>query len=278
MLTIDDFDIPNTLLSELRAIADQIKGGQLLALAKAVPSLAVGVRLTAANTRFIRQRLLPDSGRLRDEVRDLLAAEGLNWQLVMVFSVTVLTECLPLFLAIYGRERMLAALLVDSRPEVRQLAVSYCREEDWHSKPLFERDEAITALANIIQPFLRAMAPLMSGSSSTSEPGEDLNSEEFSVFRSKIATLEERLRHAKDDGRALKKLEVKVEGLKNQRAALEEKLDRERQLRLAAEKMETQAEARVQTLHQEQERAVQAGVEAEMQSVVRAWLVEPLRL
>lgn len=279
MPTIDDFDIPAVLLTEMRAIADRIKTGPLLALAKAVPTLATGVRLTAANIRFIRQRLLPDSGHLSNEIRDFLAAEGLNGQLVVVLSGTVLTECLPQLLAIYGRERMLTALLLDSRPEVRQLAVSYCSEKDWQSKSLPDRAVALTVLADTIQPFLSAISPLVSVSSSCSEPVDEyVRREELVASRNKISALEERLRQAKDHGKTVKKLEAKVNSFKNQITSFEETIERERHLRLAAQKTAFLAEERVETLRQGQDRAVQDRVDAEMQSVVRTWLVEPMRL
>lgn len=278
MPTIDDFDIPAALLAELRLIVDQIKPGPLLILAKAVPALASGVRLTAGNARFIRQRLLPDSGRLGDDVRDFLAAESLNGQLVMVLSITVLTECLPQLLAIFGRERMLAALVVDGRPEVRQLAVSYCREEDWQSKPLPERSEAISTLTEAIQPFLATLAPLLSRPSSSTLCDTSTHREELISCRKKISVLEERLRQAKDNSKAVKKMDSKVDVLKGQLVALEGKLDRERHLRLIAEKTAGQAEVQVESLRQAQDQAVRARVEAEMNSVVRTWLVEPLRL
>lgn len=279
MPTIDDFDIPAALVAELRAIANRIKPGPLLALANAVPALAAGVRLTAANARFIRQRMLPDSGRLRDEVRRLLAVEGLNGELVVVLSVTVLTEFLPQLLALYGRERVLAALLVDSRPEVRQLVKSYCRDEDWLSQPLPTQREAMTELSDSINPFLAKITPLLSVSSDASEPMEDLvDREELDACRNKINVLEERLRQAKDSGKTVKKLDLKVEGLKNQVKILEDKLERERQLRLAADERSNQAEVQMEAMRQDQELAVQARVEAEMQSAVRTWLVEPIRL
>ena len=56
-ITIDDFEIPAALLSELGKIVDQAKAGPLLALAKLDPALGRGLRLTTANSKFVRQRL-----------------------------------------------------------------------------------------------------------------------------------------------------------------------------------------------------------------------------
>jgi len=278
MPTIDDFDIPAAILTELRAVAALAKPGPLLALAKALPSLAAGVRLTAANARFIRQRLLPDTGRLRDEVRDFLAMEGLNGQLVMVLSPTVLAQCLPLFLAIHGRERVLAALLVDNRPEVRQLAITYCQTDDWQSRPLPACEAAGLELAETLQPFLALFTPLLSASDAGQSTTDVAPRQELTACRSKIAALEERLRHAKDEGKFISKLEAKIEVLSQQISELESKAERERQARRAADKTSRQAEAALAALRQEQELAIRAGVETEMRSAVRAWLVEPMRL
>jgi hypothetical protein len=145
----DDFTIPVPLRRELANLVDQVKAGPILSLAKLLPELGRGLRLTAANVKYIRQRFaarLMEQGKLTDEMRLFFAHEGLNGNLVMVFSVTVLAECLPEFLSLYGRDSFLVALLVDARPEVRQIATEYCRDEEWQSRPLLTKEEARDAL------------------------------------------------------------------------------------------------------------------------------------
>ncbi len=282
--TIDDFEIPSVLLSELGKTVDQVKSGPLLALAKLTPALSRGLRLTPANSKFIRQRLaarLLEPGRLSDEIRQFLAQEGLNGELVMVLSKAVLSAGLTELLAIYGRERLLAALLVDSRIEVRQLAIDYCRQAGWQGRPLPDRLTAVTTLTETLRPFLHSLAdmrpeePIVACSTDSAEEGGQHDAD---GYRRRIADLEERLRNIRAEQKTDRKIDAKVEVLKRQAVDLEEKLARERQGRLTAEAAQAQATARIDELLKAQDEAVRSGIEAEMQSVVRGWLAGPERL
>ena len=282
--TIDDFEIPAALLSELGKTVDQAKSRPLLALAKKVPALGRGLRLTSTNSKFIRQRLaarLLEPGRISDGIRDFLAQEGLNGELVMVLSTIVLKAGVTELLAIYGRERLLAGLLVDCRVEVRQLAIDYCRQDDWQSRPLPDRPTAIIALAETLRPFLSAITVLREEGAiavrPVASPAEGCRAE-VDGYRQKIVDLEERLRKVRADQKTDKKIEAKVEALKKQVVDLEEKLTRERQGRLMADEALIQAKARIDGLLKAHDEAVKSGIETEMQSVVRGWLAAPERL
>ena len=283
MPTIDEFEIPPALLSELLGIVDQAKAGPLLALAKMVPVLGRGLRPTFANAKFIRQRLatkVSDSAQLSGEIREFLAHEGLNCQLVMVFSELALLTGFTELLAVYGRERFLAAILVDSRPAVRRLAVEYCRKTDWRTKALPDRRPALANLAEVLQPFLIAIDPILRAANSEAQVFEEAESRltEVNGYRQKIADLEERLQKARFDKKTDKKIDGKVDAFKRQIAELEDKLARERQGRLKSESALAQANAALAGLRETHDREVRAGIQAEMQAVVRTWLAEPLRL
>lgn len=284
MSSIDDFEIPPALLQQLTTDVAQAKAGALLTLAKVVPSLGRGFRLTAANSKFIQQRLttrLAESGALGDEIRNFLAQEGLNGQLVLVLSAIPLLACLPSLLAIFGRERLLAALLVDSRPEVRRIAVDYCQGDDWQTRPLPERQAAIALMSESLSPFLSAIAPLVDASRPDAELAareDEGRRAEVSGLRRKVTDLEERLQRVRDERKADKKVDAKIEAGKRQLAEQEEKLNRERQGRLNVEAALSQANARIDDLRAAHDGAVRAGVQAEMQAVTRRWLQEPLRI
>ncbi len=284
MPSIDEFEIPAALLSELSGIVDQAKSAPLLALAKMVPALGRGFRLTAANVKFIRQRLaacLAEAGPVAGEVRDFLALEGLNGSLVMVLSEAVLMACFTELLAIYGRERLLAALLVDRRPQVRQLAAVYCQADDWQTRRLPDRQKALVTISETLQPFLDSIAATRDGSpaaSSQADEEDEKRRAEVNGCRRKIADLEERLRTARDEKKSDKRGDARIEALKNQVAELADKLARERQSRLAKESALSQANAHLDGLREAQAEAVKAGIQAEMQLVLRKWLVEPQRL
>lgn len=284
MPTIDDFEIPPPLLSEFAAIVDQAKAQPLLALAKMVPALGRGLRPTAVNVKFVRQRLaacLVEPGSLAGEVRDFLAQEGLNGELVLVLSEAALKACFTEFLAIYGQERLLAALLLDRRLEVRQLAVAYCQSGDWQRQRLPDRQRALSTTAETLRPFLAAIAVIRDDSSVVSiraDEEDGSRSAEIAGLRRKIAGLEERVRQARDEKKSDKRVDLRVEALKKQAVELEDKLGRERQNRQTAEAALSEAKAHLQGLGAAQDDAVRAGVQAEMQSVLRQWLVEPQRL
>lgn len=283
MPTIDEFEIPAALLSELLGIVDQAKAGPLLALAKKVPAIGRGFRLNVANSKFIRQRLaakLADSPQLSEEIRVFLAQEGLNIQLVMVLSKFVLLAGFTELLVIYGRERFLAAVLVDTRPEVRQLAVDYCLKDDWQTRSLPDRLTAIATLSEMLQPFLIAINSILNEvaiDKQVSEEAEILRNE-ITGCRQKIADLEERLQKVRDDKKTDRKLEGKAEAFKRQIAELVDKLARERQGRMKMETALAHANTSLADFRKAHDEEVRAGIEAEMQAVVRAWLVEPLRL
>lgn len=276
------FIIPLPLRQELAAMVEQTNSGQLLALAKHLPELGRGLRLTAANAKYIRQRLatrLLEQGELNTELRFFLAHEGLNGQLVMVLSQVVLAECLPELMAIHGRERLLAALLVDDRPEVRQLAAEYCRQQEWQDSPLPERDHAVADLAEKLEPFLAVMASLSgSASSPVAESAGGALAADLEACRRKIVTLEERLRQLKEGGKAERKREEKLGAAKQQLEEANAKLVRERQARMAAQEELVLARQELEDVRQAREEAIRNGIEAEMQARMREWLLVPARL
>lgn len=284
----DEFTIPAPLLRELAETVDHFPSGSLLALARQSPDLGRGLRPTAANAKFIRKRLaarLADPGQLTDEIRLFLSLEGLNGQLVMVLSTAVLRECLPELLALYGRERMLAALVVDSRDEVRRMVAEYCQTEDWQTRPLPDRDPAIATLSERLSPFLSAIAPLRGESPLPGTPGApggvdagEGRQGELEGYRQKVAALSEQLREARDQGKAERKIDQKLADLKAQVSELTAKLSRERQARVAADSALAQAKADLAGVREAEQEAIRAGVEAEMRSVVRGWLATPARI
>lgn len=283
MPTIDTFEIPVALLTELLGIVDQAKAAPLLALTKMVPAIGRGLRPTPANAKFIRQRLaamIVDSPQLSDNIRDFLAQEGLNCHLVMVLSRVALLAGFTELLAVYGRERFLAAVLVDLRPEVRQLAVDYCQKEGWQTRALPDRPAALASLSEALELFVTAFDPIWKAATGVSRVAEEVESRfaEADGYRQKIADLEGRLQRGRDDRKTSKKIDGKVEASKRQIAELEDKLVRERQGRVKAETALTQAEASLKRRCETHDDEVRAGIQAEMQAVVRAWLAEPLRL
>lgn len=283
MPTIDEFDIPDALLSELLKVIDQAKASTLLALAKSVPLLGRGFRPTLANAKFVRQRLaviISSSAKLSEEIRDFLAHESLNSQLIMVLSETVLSVAFTELLVIYGRERFLAAILVDARPGVRRLAIDYCQQENWAFRVLPEQALALNSLSTTLQPFFLAITPLVdvgTGAEARGAKGDANRSVEVQGYRRKIVELEARLQKAKEDKKAGKKAESKIETLQGRLAELEGKLARERQARVTAESARSDADASVQSLRDAFAGEVRAGIRTEIQGAIRTWLSEPLR-
>ncbi|MDD5759697.1 MAG: NYN domain-containing protein [Desulfobulbaceae bacterium] len=283
MPTIDEFVIPDALLSEMLRLVDRAKASSLLPLAKIMPSLGRGLRPTLANAKFIRQRLaatISSSMKLNEEIRDFLAHESLNGQLIMVLSESVLAVTLTELLAIYGRERLLAAILVDARYAVRKLAINYCHQEDWFLKMLPDQEVALASLAATMQPFLLAIEPLVaccSGVDGHSPKGDDSLGVEIQGYRQKIVDLEARLRQAKEDKKTERKAENRLEALQNRIVELEGKFARERQAKLTAESARIEAETSAQILREGYAGEVRTGIQTELQATIRTWLFEPLK-
>ncbi len=279
MPSLDGYELPEAIVRELQRVVREADDDRLLDAAKPFPDLFKGGRPTRAGLPFMRQRLillLVGAGPVTDEVCTVLASLGLNNEFVSVFSEEALEIGMGAFADIYGRDRLLAAMLMDARPIVRLLAREALEEE-----ALPETADAARGRKTVLSAFalflntLRAWGdPAQPQSPASSLPGA---AEPPQAAR--IAQLEQELAEARTKRAHERSLQQKVERLNETLAAREREVAALREEAQAARRQgaadAAAARAAAQALTDEQAAAnerVRAGVAATLAADREAWL------
>ncbi|MBN1675923.1 MAG: hypothetical protein JXR37_33070 [Kiritimatiellae bacterium] len=140
MPTIDGIKLPAELVKELRAMLAAAPPDLILSYAQTCkPGLLKGFRPNKHGAEAVRQKLTAGLGRMGeidDDLLELLRGDsGLSADLTAKLSVEVLSDQVGHLAAICGMPRVLAALLVDERPEVRELAGWLIKDSEKDSNP-----------------------------------------------------------------------------------------------------------------------------------------------
>jgi hypothetical protein len=272
-LIINDHPVPEPVLTAFLATIDAATDRDMVTLAKLHrPALLHGFRPTPAAATGLRARLkslIAGASSLESDMAALLADCGLQSRLVAVLSTKAIDAGLDDFAAYFGEATFVAALLLDSRPDVRALA--HKRTEGW--KPGQElpppSKEAGRKLAETFSPFLEQIAPLLNSGdgakASREKPAESANQE----LRKRLQEQETNAaRSAKGEREAKEKLvkaQGDIESLTKDRDACKSRLREEARTRASLEEKLVTLEASLAT-------RISEGVAGELDAVLRPWL------
>jgi len=292
MPTVDGFKVPDAITEQWRRELAHADDALLLAFAKSHPALAKGARLTRAGLSLIRKRLTSCTtvkGELDETIRDLLAETGLNLAMVAVLSEEALELGFDPLSAIYGYERLLAAMLVDHREGVREQAIDLLKQKETPDK--MSLPEALAVAEKRFGRFLSAMdewtaaydeeevdADFVEWSDSGTEKDEGPLAMSSRALAKEVEQLREQLAEARQKRAGEKALQKKIDKLLAKIETLETdsaKLRAERDERDADIRQLTQelghAEQQTAELRHEVDELVQARIQEELDSIKRTW-------
>ena len=166
MLQIDGVALPERAVRALQALADGVPDDELIAFAKERTELLRGLRPTRQNAPAIRDRLKAAIGRhkqLDAATAGLLAAHSLSQGFLVVLSIRAIAAALDDLAAYYGEGPVLAAALLDERPEVRAASLKRLAQSPEAASPAPDPAAAGERLRHTFHPFLERVSGLVSG-------------------------------------------------------------------------------------------------------------------
>jgi predicted RNA-binding protein with PIN domain len=227
---------------ELKRVVDAVSDNDLRELAHVDPAFKVG-GFRADRPAQLRARLLQlacAAPPLSDMARRTLARHSLNAGLVASFSLSLLSEHRSDLEALFGAQRLVVAVILDDRPEVRELGARWVRsaerapsqEGEPQSVPSVPVSDAAQHVRERLAPLLVRLSE--AGQIASSEvPGSASQASSGTMADPRtVDELRERLREAQAECRRLRSVEErgrrlaeKLEQSKTEASELRKKLD-----------------------------------------------------
>ena len=256
--------------AELRRVFDALPDAELTALAQQDPAFQSG-GFRAGNTAAIRSRALQlaaGSQPVSDPLRRVLRMHSLNRTLVGLLSTTVLTDLRHELAALFTPPRLLLAMLVDDRTDVRETAARWMRQE-----PVFLSVDPAVACTRLQEVFARLLEMAGAGMTAAAVPVTR------ETWREAREQLEQQLRDTRAEARRLKGVDDRAARTREQLTVRERELA-ETQAKLSTAETTARAAARerdaantelARELRHREERLL-AAVEARLATEAAAWL------
>jgi hypothetical protein len=271
MLHADSCLTPD-LEAELKHLCGSLPDAELVALVQAEPALLAGGfradKPAAVRTRLWQVAVGPQP--VSDPVRRLLAAHSLNRPLVARLSRSVLLELRHELAALFGGSRLLLAMLLDERTEVREVGARWTKGDQPFTAVAPAR--AVTTVREAFARLLDAVDAAAPGSSGALPLTRE-------AWRDEKERLGEQLREARAENRRLKAVEERLARTRDQLKTAEAGCTETRtrldemagQLRQAArERDETRIELAREQTHREARLC--AAVDARLATEFAGWL------
>lgn len=198
-----DIRLTPELETELKHLCEALADDELTGLARSEPSLLVG-GFRADKPSAVRMRLLQVAvgpQLISETVRRLLAAHSLNRPLVARLSRAALRDLRQELAALFGGPRLLLAMLLDERAEVREAAGRLLQ-----SGPPFTAMNPEDA-ARVVR---EAFARLLEGVDATASANRGDLPRTREAWRDEKDRLSEQLREARAENRRLKAVEARL--------------------------------------------------------------------
>ncbi len=163
VMKLDDELIPDCVINSWVADLERLSPLQIRLLAATRPSITHGFRPETIDLKVARRRLravLEKSSELPADLRAQLRVSGLSTSLLSVFSEEALARLASPLGDFFGTEAIVAALLLDDRRSVRDLARGLLGKRN-ASTPGVIRTEAASLLITELSPFLAQMGALL---------------------------------------------------------------------------------------------------------------------
>ena len=278
-------------MRELRRIVREAPPDEVLRYAKTHKVLAEELGAAIKNVSAVRKSIL---AQIRAEapvdpgLRELTREGGLSGSLLDIVSTPLVRELLNDVLALCGKDRLLAAMLIDSRPAIRQLAADRIRKG--YDAPLSEPDEAKRRVEGRLSPFLRLLAPWLDV-----DPEGDWEDDEWDAPEEggDVAELKEEVakrdadlkKHKEQARREILRLNKKGNVLSEKNQKLQKELEavrtqvkKQEKLRLEAGDALRRAEDKARRQEETLEESIRDGVDERLSSALNTWLRKPREL
>jgi len=277
-MKIEGTELPLDVVDQFCALVDGVSDDSVLAFAQAQPGLLRGFRPSKVPLGTLRQRikaLIRSAGSLDPHVRELLASAGLGRELVSMLSARALETELTNWIAYLGLQDLVAALLVDSREEVRALGL---RALDAPGKPQgseTDRSAPQQALASALGPLLQRIGELTGTALKDDLKASQALTERLSA---ELTQLTGEHNECKADVQRLetqlKALRLKEELANRRIQELDSQLAAESSNRTSLENVHRQAQADLSSLEAEFDSRLKTRLAEELSSAIRPWLAQ----
>lgn len=284
MLTPINSELPEPIVKAFYRILDNLSDQNIVELSKVESKFLRGHRNIRSNVAVVRNQLkvaLKKDGYLSPPVNLFLMAHGLYKDLVIVFSEEVLDECFENLAIYFGEADFLAAMLLDKRSFVRDLAMKHIG--DWDENDFdesFHKSSGVW-LQDKLKPFLSLISTLVGREfnaitkvieSSSSKAKLDKINQKLKAFEKTHVQFEKRANRDNKDHQA--ELASKLKEISRLQGVL--KISKERISELDAQ-LVASTQGLVNSQVNEKSR-VQAEVDVEISSTLRQWLLPALVL
>lgn len=267
-----DIRLTPELESELKHLCEALSDDELTGLARSEPSLLVG-GFRADKPAAVRMRLLQVAvgpQLISETVRRLLAAHSLNRPLVARLSRAALRDLRQELAALFGGPRLLLAMLLDERAEVREAAGRLLQ-----SGPPFTAMNPEDAARVVREAFARLLEGV--GATASANSGDLPRMRE--AWRDEKDRLSEQLRESRAENRRLKAVETRLARASEQlqasaAAGVEAGAQAEETARQLRQITRERDESRIE-LHREvtrREERLRAAVDAGLANEFAGWL------
>ncbi len=278
MFEIDQKPVPAPVLQALQDSVDTVSPRLLLDYARSRADLMKGLSPRPDSAPILRKRVksLITARRKPDpELLDLLRESSLFGQFTVVLSEKALAHGFLAFCAYLGEPAFLAGLLLDPRDSMRALAWEHLQAHpEADASKTQTPEEARATLESDFAPFLARIAGLkvkIAAAEKTADPAE------LQELRAKLRRFEDQER--REERAAEKEKQALVREKEQHRVKLEDLENKLREQRAKTAQAESCAKNAAQSLTDAQDdlhRRVREGIEAELSSETRRWLL-PLR-
>lgn len=286
MTCIDGNEISDQLLEVL---VEELDGADILMRVRHDEKLGHGFKPVKKNLPHFRKRIrqqLAKTGEMDVDQRDFLAHAGFNRRLPMVLSTRALQEFFMDFLVLYGRDRWVAALLVDTREPVRRLALDGLPHMP--ETNLFSMEQRRAAAERITQGLTFFLSHVKHDLLDILEqaPRPDAKDvPEREACREQVSELKETIRRMREDLPRVRSLQKKVQSQKERIQTLEKEKDRAEktieQVRCDYSDLQKAHEEIQRTYERQQEamgQTILERVEQEKRALIHSWLRPVLRV
>lgn len=259
---------------ELRRVIDALPDDDLALLVQNDPAFQSG-GFRAGNTTALRARAFQLASGVQpvsDTLRHLLRTHSLNRTLVGLLSTTVLVDLRHELATVFSPPRLLLAMLVDDRTDVRETAIRWLRQD-----PAFLAVDSTTATARLRETFGLLLA---AAGTDTSVP----TSVTRETWKDAREQLEQQLRDTRAESRRLKGVDDRWARTRDQLTACERErleaqtrlVELETQTRTAIRERDAATTELARELRHREERLL-AAVEARLATEATTWLA-PVRI
>ena len=250
MPTIDDYELPSSLVAVLEEYIKELPGELVLSFAKSCPEKVSGIRLIKGNVEHLRKRMLATmlgkDQKLPVELVQLLSCNNVNQYLVSELPLESLKTFHDDFMLLWNEEQYLINLLLDDREEVREFAIEWLEEAEDDELELESGDEE-----------------------------EQIDEEIAQKLKDLRKSLEETRREAAAEKKRNKGFQKKMDKLQQDLDSYIKRWSKEKEKAAAEYKMVIQLQKELDSLRDRMQEKISDGIREKLQSYIHSWLSRP---